>query len=198
MYGELNDALLRKIAQGNAPTFTQLDEFELLGCQLAEDMAQSRGVGGGGGSSGVGEDEDRRDENGGDSVHSSPARGSSGRHSPNKHATGGYGTSAAGAAAPVGVAEAVLFGHMAEVLCSSHTLLSTMLQRHEGLLRFFQYICTTYFSAPYNSVTDGGSSGGRSGYFPPLHWKVTSSVSFVNYSILIVLKSFVSANVYYC
>lgn len=68
------------------------------------------------------------------------------------------------------IAEAVLFGHMAEVLCT-HEKLATILTQYEGLLSFFQFMCSTFFTVPYaHTVASGDDS---------LGWKVRAIVASI-------------------
>lgn len=55
----------------------------------------------------------------------------------------------------VGVGEAVMFGHMAEVLCC-HEKLAAILVQFEGLLAFFQFVCTNFFALPYEDAAKSG------------------------------------------
>lgn len=138
MYGEINDSLLLKIAQGHAPTFTQL-HGHLASAEEQEDLISAS--------------MERLSESGRTSpVAASPE---SGVKSPSK--------AQRAAMQGGGIAEAVLFGHIASVLCT-HDKLSAILVRYEGLLIFFQYICTTYFTDPYIDATNDNSDA--------LHWKV--------------------------
>lgn len=138
VYGEINDSLLLKIAQGHAPTFTQL-HGHLTSVEEQEDLISAS--------------MERLSESG----RTSPVAGSPG--------TGARSPSKAQRAAMQGggIAEAVLFGHIASVLCT-HEQLGAILVRYEGLLIFFQYICTTYFTDPYIDATNGNTDD--------LHWKV--------------------------
>lgn len=144
VYGEINDSLLLKISQGQAPTFTQL-HGHLAGADEQEDQFSAS--------------LDRLSESGRTSpvANFSPE---SGAKSPSK--------AQRAAMQGGGIAEAVLFGHIASALCT-HEKLSAILVRYEGLLIFFQYICTTYFTDPYIDATNDGSDA--------LHWKVTTVAS---------------------
>lgn len=134
VYEEINDTLLLKIANGQAPTFTQL-HGHLATTDDEESAPTSPMANTGSAKSGFDSDNGSR----------SPTR------SQRAAMQGG------------GLAEAVLFGHMASVLCT-HERLAAVLTRYEGLLIFFQYICTTYFTDPYLDATADGTDA--------LHWKV--------------------------
>lgn len=62
-----------------------------------------------------------------------------------------------------GISEAVLFSHIAEVLCT-HKKLAAVLMQHEGLLTFFQHIANAYFTVPYAEACANGTDS--------LNWKV--------------------------
>lgn len=64
----------------------------------------------------------------------------------------------------VGLAEAVLFGHIVDALCDED--LAPIITQYAGLMGFFEYICTTYFAIPYVRCGDSVDD--------VLHWKVTS------------------------
>lgn len=140
VYSEINDSLLLKIAQGQAPTFTQL-HGHLASADNDEDQFEA--------------DHDRLTEAGRTSPTANSSNVEAGCRSPNK--------SQQAAMQGGGIAEAVLFGHIAAVLCT-HEKLAAVLVRYEGLLIFFQYICATYFTDPYIDATTENSDA--------LHWKV--------------------------
>jgi len=151
VYSEINESLLLKIAQGHAPTFTQLhahvpsefDDEDRFAAELDRLSAET-------------EPEDRFGRG-------SPATKSrSGVESGNRSPTKAQRAAMQGG----GIAEAVLFGHMASVLCY-HKKLAAILVRYEGLLIFFQYICTSYFTDPYVEATTNKTDD--------LHWKVSIS-----------------------
>jgi hypothetical protein len=125
VYGELNESLLNKIAVGDSPTFTVLQESELELQYVYDNQTPP----------------------------SSPQRTP---RSPQRRR-----------AANAGVAEAVLFGHLAEVLCT-HERLAEIVVQYEGLLCFFQYICSTYFAVPYAEAVANGRDR--------LQWKVRCPV----------------------
>ena len=76
----------------------------------------------------------------------------------------------------VGVAEAIMFGHMAEVL-STHEQLATILTKHDGLLSFFQYICTTFFTVPYAEACANGRDH--------MQWKVSIMLVITLYKLFV-------------
>lgn len=148
VYAEINESLLLKIAQGHAPTFTQLhahvpsefDDEDRFAAELDRLSAEA-------------EPEDRF------SPTSPPAKKISGQETGNRSPSKAQRAAMQGG----GIAEAVLFGHIASVLCY-HEKLATILVRYEGLLVFFQYICTSYFTDPYVEATTKNTDD--------LHWKV--------------------------
>lgn len=125
VYSVLNESLLDKIARGMVPSFTQLY------------IANEDGDG----------DGDLPD------VSDTPP------------SAGGPGSPGSTASPPLtaerrrspdaGLAEAVLFGHMAEVLCT-HEGLAAVLVQNEGLLSFFQFMCSTFFAVTYAHACTSG------------------------------------------
>lgn len=55
-----------------------------------------------------------------------------------------------------GQADAVLFGHIAEVLCNEN--LSPILLKYPALMRFFENVCSTFFAVPFNAKDSDGNN----------------------------------------
>jgi hypothetical protein len=188
VYEELNDSLLRKLAQGKVPTFMQLhaqnDDYqndELLQLLLAraelEEEKRLRDA--------------RNNSEAGKSTPSSPSsskKGGGSSSNSNVSSTSKalelaaeYLKNAGRSSRTAGVAEAVLFGHMAEVF-STHEDLALVLQQYEGLLCFFQYIASTFFSEPYLTDIKAGTD--------TLFWRV--SILIINLTRVINLTYFLN------
>ena len=145
VYSELNYSLLSKLASGTPPTFTQLppdDNFD----EESEANATEEGIDRlAYGTPGASEE-----------VPSCPRSPSQRAHR--------------NASMYVGVGEAVMFGHMAEVLCTNEKLAAILVQ-FEGLLAFFQFICANFFALPYDDATKSGKDN--------YNWKVSWHRNFL-------------------
>eukprot|EP00600_Ochromonadales_sp_CCMP1393_P007393 CAMPEP_0174959750 /NCGR_PEP_ID=MMETSP0004_2-20121128/3347_1 /TAXON_ID=420556 /ORGANISM="Ochromonas sp., Strain CCMP1393" /LENGTH=521 /DNA_ID=CAMNT_0016208097 /DNA_START=24 /DNA_END=1586 /DNA_ORIENTATION=- len=136
VYKELNHTLLEKIIHEKPPTFTQL--YDQGGAEGRDANIDWHSVG----STGSGSSIDSSGS-GGDGL------GATGHPPPGDIQLRSEGARKRNISqGNAGIAEAILFGHMADVLCTNDQI-AEILMEHQGLMQFFQYISSLYFAVPY-------------------------------------------------
>jgi len=136
VYKELNHTLLEKIIHEKPPTFTQL--YDQGGAEGRDANIDWHSVG----STGSGSSIDSSGSGGDGS-------GATGHPPPGDIQLRSEGARKRNISqGNAGIAEAILFGHMADVLCTNDQI-AEIIMEHQGLMQFFQYISSLYFAVPY-------------------------------------------------